>query len=84
MQTDDKGRDRTKVSPFFIFAGKVTCYLQRRLFKEKVSGKKRGGNVFFYNKKLPSWQFLTSVFTGGNTTFPQGGQLVRQNDSMKQ
>ncbi len=50
MQTDDKGRDRTKVSPFFIFAGKVTGYLQRRLFKEKVSGKKRGGMLFFITK----------------------------------
>ncbi len=60
MQTGDKGRDRTKVSPFFYFCRKkITGYLQRRLFKDKVPVKKGGGNAFIYIIKLPSMAVLT-------------------------
>ncbi len=58
MQIDDKGRDRTKVPPFFYFCRKkITGYLQRRLFKEKVPVKKGGGMLLFISKNCHPWQF---------------------------
>ena len=60
MQTDDKGRDRTKVSPFFLFLLKKDYRLLTATpFQGESSGKKRGGNAFIYIIKLPSMAVLT-------------------------
>ncbi len=72
MQTDDQGRDRTKVSPFFLFLLKKDYRLLTATpFQEKVPVKK-GGDAFIYIKKLPSMAVLTfRLHWGKQDVFPR-------------